>query len=84
MSKNILQLVFTGSITNTSYLLSPSIFLQELPKTLRGVVLGLAAYCPGSKYMKKPPTVLSGALCIVFDTEALGIAGALARVFKRV
>ena len=51
--------------------------------------MGMAARCDGSKisvrpHMELPETVLCGALCIVFDSESIGFAGALARVFKRV
>ena len=61
--------------------------VQLLPPTIRGVVLGLSARCFGIKKPDSganPPLILCGALCIVFDTESIGFAGALARVFKRV
>ena len=50
--------------------------------------MGLSARCVGSKIHPTPATLpdrlLSGALCIVFDSESVGFAGALARVFRRV
>jgi hypothetical protein len=59
-----------------------------LPPTIRGVVLGLSARCVGSVIDPPPPDLpnklLCGALCIVFDSESIGFAGALARVFERV
>ena len=60
---------------------------QLLPRTIRGVVLGFSALCmtdqvdPPRNTSTKP---LCGALCIVFDSESVGFAGALAMVFKRV
>ncbi|CAI7989929.1 hypothetical protein GBAR_LOCUS368, partial [Geodia barretti] len=64
----------------------------HLPSTIMGVVRGMAARCVGSKISvtpeiyvpETPETVLCGALCLVFDSESIGFAGALARVFKRV
>jgi hypothetical protein len=56
-----------------------------LPPSIRGVALGLSARCVGSPIEDfEGERHLSGALCIVFDSESLGFAGALARVFKRV
>ena len=50
--------------------------------------MGLSARCAGSKIEPPPPRLqdklLCGALCIVFDSESIGFAGALARVFQRV
>ena len=62
--------------------------IQLLPPTIRGAVLGLSARCIGSKIEPPPPRLqeklLCGALCFVFDSESIGFAGALARVFQRV
>ena len=50
--------------------------------------MGMSAFCVGSKIRKPagydPNKVLCGALCMVFDSESIGFAGALARVFQRV
>ena len=50
--------------------------------------MGLSARCVGSVIDPPPPDLqeklLCGALCIVFDSESIGFAGALARVFARV
>ena len=63
-------------------------FFQLLPPSIRGVVMGLSARCVGSKIHPHasdfPDRLLSGALCIVFDSESVGFVGALARVFRRV
>ena len=49
--------------------------------------MGLSARCVGSVIDPPPPDLphklLCGALCIVFDSESIGFAGALARVFER-
>ena len=65
--------------------------MQSVPGNVRGVVLGLAARCLGSiehKNEDDPSIVegrsLSGALCVCFDSESLGFAGALSQVFRRV
>ena len=49
-------------------------------------MLGLSARCVGSHPPPPHPTnkLLCGALCFVFDSESIGFAGALARVFERV
>ena len=69
--------------------LSPTPFLpvQSLPHSVRGVVLGFAARVLGSVERREQDRVvrsLAGALCVGFDSESLGFAGALARVFTRV
>ena len=50
--------------------------------------MGLAARCVGSVIYPPLPDLqeklLCGALCFVFDSESIGFAGALARVFERV
>ena len=49
--------------------------------------MGLSARCVGSEPPPPGPPnklLLCGALCIVFDSESIGYAGALSRVFERV
>ena len=63
-------------------------FIQFLPSSIRGVVLGFAARAVGSIEndcsSDDESQSLSGALCVVFNCESLGLAGALARMFTRV
>ena len=79
-----LSLVFLSLFLFLSF---PSV-IAILPPTICGVVLGLSARCVGSVIDPPPPDLqeklLCGALCIVFDSESIGFAGALARVFERV